>query len=262
MSAAQWDEGRRFLRRLWFVPVIVAILALLVWVVLAAVISLGGAASGSSSYGSNGGVTDLTTPAAPRWIDPFQTPEAREDEFRHTLVHKQIEDGAYVFGYSVRTEVYALDIPDFAAGSVNVEGQRVSWAVSQDEVVAYYDSCLRGEGLIPGDAVLRTDASTLAKPFRSGVNLSRPAIAVWTVKRTAWSPGVIAANLLIPPVLGFGVGLFVLLVAALILSLVRKPGHCVFCGYDRAGLPAGAACPECGSYPVGHLPAVGRRPDG
>jgi hypothetical protein len=52
------------------------------------------------------------------------------------------------------------------------------------------------------------------------------------------------------------------LLAALVVSLVAwymesfagrraRVGTCVECGYDRAGLAAGAVCPECGSLPRG-----------
>jgi predicted RNA-binding Zn-ribbon protein involved in translation (DUF1610 family) len=29
-----------------------------------------------------------------------------------------------------------------------------------------------------------------------------------------------------------------------------RPGLCVACGYDRATLPVGAACPECGGVAI------------
>lgn len=30
----------------------------------------------------------------------------------------------------------------------------------------------------------------------------------------------------------------------------RREGRCPYSNYDRAGLPAGAACPECGAAPA------------
>ena len=33
------------------------------------------------------------------------------------------------------------------------------------------------------------------------------------------------------------------------LDCRSRPGQCQLCGYDRAGLGAGAVCPECGKQP-------------
>jgi hypothetical protein len=72
-------------------------------------------------------------------------------------------------------------------------------------------------------------------------------------------PGFIAKHIIVLPtaVLPLGFALNTLFYAAVLLGVVegvafarrrirRRKGRCASCGYDRAGLAEGAACPECG----------------
>jgi hypothetical protein len=66
----------------------------------------------------------------------------------------------------------------------------------------------------------------------------------------------------------FAIPLWMFLAPALVLtsllwkhdrlaSLRESTGQFCQCGYDRRGLPAARACPECGSLPTGPLPTQG-----
>ena len=67
------------------------------------------------------------------------------------------------------------------------------------------------------------------------------------------------AGSLVALVLGGAVGIVVAGPAVFLPLLARRPlwlraGRCGGCGYDRAGLPAAAACPECGAAVPGDEP--------
>ncbi|HVU62889.1 MAG TPA: hypothetical protein VHC70_02840, partial [Phycisphaerales bacterium] len=74
-----------------------------------------------------------------------------------------------------------------------------------------------------------------------GSGVSAGTVMEWVLP--LWQPTVLA-----------GAAVLALLWPELILLLAfrsrrrRRLGRCVKCGYDRAGLAAGAACPECGEH--------------
>lgn len=57
---------------------------------------------------------------------------------------------------------------------------------------------------------------------------------------------------------GAGVGRVLFAPGPVRPSRRRAKGRCTGCGYDRAGLAEGAACPECGGLDTAAAPSVGR----
>jgi hypothetical protein len=88
------------------------------------------------------------------------------------------------------------------------------------------------------------------------------ALAACVLLAAAWVQALVSSLSRYAPGRGgwwAGVYVFLPLPAAFLAALVavvwwrgRRPpptGRCGVCGYDRAGLPPRAACPECGSTP-------------